>query len=72
MATLDDALTVAERPNLPGTITERPNWALALPLTLERLETNPLARKIASALARADSSRLAPQPKRPSRLRKAR
>ena len=57
MATLDDALTVEERPNLPGTTSERPNWALALPLPLERLETNPLPRKIASALRRPDPSR---------------
>jgi 4-alpha-glucanotransferase len=72
IATLDDALTVAERPNLPGTTTERPNWALALPLPLERLETNPLPRKIASALRRSDPPHLVPQAKRPSRLRKAR
>jgi 4-alpha-glucanotransferase len=52
MATLEDALTVEERPNLPGTTTERPNWSLALPVSLETLETNPLARKIASALRR--------------------
>jgi 4-alpha-glucanotransferase len=52
MATLDDALTVEERPNLPGTTTERPNWSLALPVSLERLEMNPLARKIGAALRR--------------------
>jgi 4-alpha-glucanotransferase len=52
MATLDDALTVEERPNLPGTTSERPNWALALPAPLESLETNPLPRKIASLLKR--------------------
>jgi 4-alpha-glucanotransferase len=54
MATLDDALTVEERPNLPGTTHERPNWSLALPVSLERLESNPLVRKIASALRRGD------------------
>ncbi|HEY3198879.1 MAG TPA: 4-alpha-glucanotransferase [Nitrospirales bacterium] len=72
MATLDDALTVEERPNLPGTITERPNWALALPLTLECLETIPLPRKIASALRRPAPSRRVTPAKRPSRPRKAR
>ncbi|HEV8586510.1 MAG TPA: 4-alpha-glucanotransferase [Methylomirabilota bacterium] len=49
-ATLDDALAVRERPNVPGTSLERPNWSLALPLPLERLETSPLARRIAEIL----------------------
>jgi 4-alpha-glucanotransferase len=51
-ATLDDALAVAERPNVPGTTDERPNWSIALPATLETLETAPLALRIATALAR--------------------
>ena len=51
-ATLDDALAVTERPNVPGTTRERPNWSLALPQPLERLETAPLALRIARALAR--------------------
>lgn len=50
-ATLDDALGVTERPNMPGTSLERPNWSLALPEPLERLETHPLALAIARALA---------------------
>ena len=50
-ATLDDALAVRERPNVPGTSRERPNWSIALPLTLEALETAPLARRIADILA---------------------
>jgi 4-alpha-glucanotransferase len=51
-ATLEDALAVEERPNMPGTTTEWPNWSLALPAPLEVLETRPLARAIARALAR--------------------
>ena len=51
-ATLDDALAVPERPNVPGTTNERPNWSIALPVPLESLETTPLARRIAAALAR--------------------
>ena len=51
-ATLDDALGVTERPNVPGTIDERPNWSLALPEPLERLEALPLPRRIAGVLAR--------------------
>jgi 4-alpha-glucanotransferase len=51
-ATLDDALAVAERPNVPGTTCERPNWSLALPEPLEQLERTPLALRIAAALTR--------------------
>lgn len=51
-ATLDDALAVSERPNVPGTTQERPNWSIALPAPLETLETTPLALRIAAALAR--------------------
>ena len=50
-ATLDDALEVPERPNVPGTTRERPNWSIALPAPLETLETTPLALRIATALA---------------------
>jgi 4-alpha-glucanotransferase len=51
-ATLDDALAVPERPNVPGTTHERHNWSIALPAPLETLETTPLALRIAAALAR--------------------
>ena len=50
--TLDDALAVVERPNVPGTTDERANWSLALPAPLETLATTPLALGIAAALAR--------------------
>jgi 4-alpha-glucanotransferase len=50
-ATLDDALAVLERPNMPGTTTEWPNWSLALPAPLEEIETAPLPRSIATRLA---------------------
>jgi 4-alpha-glucanotransferase len=52
LATLDDALAVPERPNMPGTITEWPNWSLALPRPIEELEEAPLPRKLAAALTR--------------------
>jgi 4-alpha-glucanotransferase len=51
-ATLDDALAVEQRPNMPGTMTEWPNWRLALPLSLDELERHPLALRLASALQR--------------------
>jgi len=51
-ATLDDALAVEERPNMPGTTAQWPNWSIALPVPLEALESHPLARAIGVALAR--------------------
>jgi 4-alpha-glucanotransferase len=52
LATLDDALAVPERPNMPGTVAEWPNWSLALPKTLEEIETADLPKKVAAALTR--------------------
>ena len=49
-ASLDDALAVTERPNMPNTIDQWPNWSLALPGGIEALETSPLAGKIAAAM----------------------
>jgi 4-alpha-glucanotransferase len=49
-ATLDDALLVEERPNVPGTTDERPNWSLALPKPIEDLMADPLAAQVAAAL----------------------
>jgi 4-alpha-glucanotransferase len=48
--TLDDAVGVHERPNMPGTIDEWPNWRLALPMPLEELPQHPLARRVAEAM----------------------
>jgi len=39
-AGLDDVLEVEERPNFPGTMSEWPNWSLALPMSLEEIETD--------------------------------
>jgi 4-alpha-glucanotransferase len=38
VATLEDALGVTHRPNLPGTIDEHPNWRRALPVPIEDLD----------------------------------
>ena len=51
-ATLDDALRIVERPNLPGTTTERPNWSLALTSPLEELMIDPVVVNVADALHR--------------------
>jgi 4-alpha-glucanotransferase len=51
LATLEDALAVTQRPNMPGT-TDRPNWSLPLPGGLEALEQSNLPIRIAQALNR--------------------
>ena len=51
-ATLDDAMAVEERPNMPATHDEWPNWRLALPAPIEALKTSRLAKRIARALNR--------------------
>ena len=48
--TLDDALMVQERPNMPGTVDEWPNWSLALPRPLEEVEQDPIVLGVAAAL----------------------
>ena len=56
-ATLDDAMAVEERPNMPATSGEWPNWSLALPHPIETLKANALAARIARALTRPASSK---------------
>jgi 4-alpha-glucanotransferase len=51
-ATLDDALLVEERPNMPGTVVPT-NWSLALPQPLEEIETDPVVLAVARALGGA-------------------
>jgi 4-alpha-glucanotransferase len=51
-ATLDDALGVEERPNIPGSGSERANWSLALPHLLEEIERHPGPRALGRLLAR--------------------
>ncbi|HET9077605.1 MAG TPA: 4-alpha-glucanotransferase [Acidimicrobiales bacterium] len=52
VASLDDVLAVEERPNMPGTTDAWPNWSIALPEPLERLEQAPLAAAVAAGLRR--------------------
>ena len=50
-ATLEDALRVTERPNIPGTgPKQRPNWSLALPAPLERLISDPFVADLAKTM----------------------
>jgi 4-alpha-glucanotransferase len=75
-ATLEDALAVEERPNMPGTTVEWPNWSIALPAPLESLETAPLPRRLARILGGRGKTRVsrprAAGPGTPRRRRRAR
>jgi 4-alpha-glucanotransferase len=52
-ATLEDALRVEERPNLPGTVSaQRANWSLALPVPIEDLGDDPRVASVVEALRR--------------------
>jgi 4-alpha-glucanotransferase len=53
LATLEDALRVEERPNIPGTTSEWPNWRLALPVPLEDIEKADGPARIAEVMTRA-------------------
>lgn len=49
--TLDDALLVRERPNMPGTTTAWPNWSLALPEPLEAITEDPGVAELARLMS---------------------
>ena len=51
LATLDDLGAVTERPNMPGTIDQWPNWRLALPAAHDEILRSPLADRVFAALA---------------------
>lgn len=54
-ATLEDALRVEERPNLPGTVApQRDNWSLALPSPIEDLASDGRVTSLVDALSRPD------------------
>ncbi len=56
-ATLEDALGVEARPNLPGTsAAQRPNWSIALPLPLEELVADPDVTALAATLREGRSA----------------
>jgi 4-alpha-glucanotransferase len=49
-ATLEDAVEAHDRPNVPGTIDQRPNWSLPLPVPLDDLAADPRVRRLAGIL----------------------
>jgi len=56
LASLEDALGVEERTNVPGTTSEWPNWRLALPQPLEEIERAGGPTRIAEVMAAARRS----------------
>jgi len=57
LASLEDALGVSERPNVPGTTTEFPNWRVSLPTPLEEVESADGVLRILDAMTAAGRSR---------------
>jgi 4-alpha-glucanotransferase len=57
-ASLDDALAVADRPNMPGS-TDRPNWRIPLPVPLEEFAGRPGVQAVAELLRDAVEERAA-------------
>jgi 4-alpha-glucanotransferase len=51
-STLDDALAVEKRPNMPGTTDQWPNWSIPLPIPLEEIEQEAGPRRVADLLRR--------------------
>lgn len=52
-ATLEDALGVERRPNLPGTVAaQRANWSVPLPATVSEIAARPDVRSLVEALGR--------------------
>jgi 4-alpha-glucanotransferase len=58
LAELEAACMTAERPNMPSACGKYPNWSLALPVTLEELESAELPRRLSAIL----NHRSKPQP----------
>jgi len=53
LASLDDVVANVDRPNMPGTVDEWPNWRIPLPVPLEAIEVDPIALDIARSMGAA-------------------
>jgi 4-alpha-glucanotransferase len=53
LASMEDALGIEQRPNVPGTVTEMPNWRIALPMPIEDIESNPGALRVGELMRSA-------------------
>jgi 4-alpha-glucanotransferase len=63
LVSMEDALAVHERPNVPGTTTEFPNWRLALPSPIEDIQSAAGVRRIVEEMTRAGRSRTHLEPR---------
>jgi 4-alpha-glucanotransferase len=59
LASLEDALGVEERANVPGTTSEWPNWRLSLPHDLQEIESDEATHRIAETMRAARRGRRA-------------
>ena len=50
---IEDVLAVEDQVNVPGTVTEHPNWRRRWPVELEELASDQRLRRIAATLSRA-------------------
>jgi 4-alpha-glucanotransferase len=64
-ATLEDATAVEARPNMPGTVSEWPNWKQPLPKQLEVLARDPRTTAIAAALGSRERPLSSPSRRQP-------
>jgi 4-alpha-glucanotransferase len=51
---MEDALELADQPNVPGTVDEHPNWRRRLPAALEDLSDDPRLQALGRIMAEAD------------------
>jgi 4-alpha-glucanotransferase len=51
---MEDALELADQPNVPGTVDEHPNWRRRLPATLEDLSDDARLQALGRIMAEAD------------------
>lgn len=52
IAPIEDVLGLEEQPNLPGTVTEHPNWRRRLPLSVDEIAADPDVQRRLSILSR--------------------
>jgi 4-alpha-glucanotransferase len=50
---VEDVLEVKDQPNVPGTVTEHPNWRRRWPLQLDELRSDQRLARLAATLSRA-------------------
>jgi 4-alpha-glucanotransferase len=56
MIALEDMLGMLDQVNIPGTVTEAPNWKQKLPIDLESLKSNQPLQRVAAILSQAGRS----------------